>query len=170
MSRRQAQKKKIWFYVNQAYHSYLINIFINRLIKHGKKSISYKILYFVLYKIQSKTKRNALALLEHSTRKVIPSVHLKSRRIGGSIYQVPVEVNAYQGTIIAIQWILKSTRSRQGVNIINCLYSEIIDIIQGKGRSTRKREEVHRIAEANKAFARFRFLNKWNLAFKFKTP
>jgi small subunit ribosomal protein S7 len=160
MSRRRAQKKKVWFYVDQAYQSYLINIFINRLIKHGKKFISYKILYFVLHKIQCKTKRNALVLLEHSTRKVIPSVHLKSRRIGGSVYQVPVEVNAHQGTVIAIQWILKSARSRQGVSIVDCLSSEIIDIVQGKGRSIRKREEVHRIAEANKAFARFRFLTQ----------
>jgi len=159
MSRRRTQKKKIWFYVDQTYQSYLISMFTNRLIKHGKKSISYKILYSTLQKIQRKTKRNSLALLEHSTRKVMPNVHLKSRRIGGTTYQVPVEVNAHQGTVIAIQWILISARSRQGVNMVDCLSSEILDIVQGKGRSVRKREEVHRMAEANKAFARFRFSN-----------
>jgi len=159
MSRRRTQKKKIWFYVDQAYQSYLVTIFTNRLIKHGKKSISYKILYSTLQKIQRKTKRNSLALLEHSTRKVIPNVHLISRRIGGTTYQVPVEVNAHQGTVIAIQWILFSARSRQGVSMVDCLSSEILDIVQGKGRSIRKREEVHRMAEANKAFARFRFSN-----------
>jgi small subunit ribosomal protein S7 len=130
---------------------------VNRLIQKGKKSLAYRILFSVLHKIKEKTQREPLAVLEHAVRIVIPTVQLKSRRVGGATYQIPVEVRPRRGTAIAIQWIVAAARARPGRDIVSLLSVEIMEAARGSGRAVRKREEVQRIADANKAFARYRF-------------
>jgi small subunit ribosomal protein S7 len=124
-------------------------------MRNGKKSLSYRIFYSVLDQIYKNTSRDPLAIFEYAIYTVTPKVHLKTRRIGGATYQVPVEVSPQRGTALAIQWILNSSRSRTGRNIVNRLYIEILDAIRGSGGAVRKYEEVRRIAEANKAFVRY---------------
>lgn len=104
-----------------------------------------------------------MAVLEHAIRFATPTVQLKSRRVGGATYQVPIAVGATRGTTMSIKWILAASRTRIGRGIITCLCREIIDSARGIGNAIRKREEVHRIAEANKAFARYRFLYSTHL-------
>jgi len=145
-------------YSDPIYQSILVQKIVNRLIRHGKKSLSYRIIYSVLYKIQEKTQREPLAILEYAVRIVTPTVQLRTRRVGGANYQVPQEVSPRRGITLAIQWILVAARARPRRGIINCLSTEILDAACGSGGSIRKREEIHRIAEANKAFARYRFL------------
>jgi small subunit ribosomal protein S7 len=157
MSRRQKILKKRFYKVDPLYQSILVHLIVNRLIRHGKKSLSYCILYNVLDKIQEKTSREPLAILEHAIHMVIPTIQLKSRRVGGTNYQVPIEVNPRRGIAMAIQWILARASTRQGNDIVTRFSIEIIDAARGNGNAVRKREEVHRIAEANKAFARYRF-------------
>jgi small subunit ribosomal protein S7 len=156
MSRRKTPKKRS-FGGDQTYQSILVNLIVNRLLCDGKKNLSYSILYSVLQKIQIDSKREPLAVLEHAIRIVIPIVQLKSRRVGGTNYQIPVEVDSRRGITMAIQWILAGARSRPRGNIVTRLSREILDAAQGRGIAVRKREEVHRMAEANKAFARYRF-------------
>ena len=156
MSRRRRPKKRLYD-ADPVYQSILVHIVVNHLIRNGKKSLSYRILYSVLEQIREKTQREPLAILEHAIRIVIPSVQLKSRRVGGATYQVPIEVGKRRGTAIAIKWLLIASRLRPGRDITNCLFAEILDAARGNGSAVRKREEVHRIAEANKAFARYRF-------------
>jgi small subunit ribosomal protein S7 len=158
MTRRRVIKKYSYS-VDPIYQSVLIDIFVNRLMRHGKKSISYRILYSVLDEIQNKTQREPLAILEHAVCIVTPTVQLKSRRIGGSIYQVPVEVSIARGLAIAIQWILAASTLRSIRGRIDCISAEVMAAACGIGGAVRKREEVYRIAEANKAVARYRFLS-----------
>lgn len=157
MSRRRKQRKR-WYRIDPKYQSFLVHIIVGHLIRNGKKSLSYRILYSVLRLIHEKTRVEPLVIVEHSVRIVIPTVQLKSRRVGGTTYQVPIEVGTHRGTAIAIKWILHAAQIRLGRGIVNCLSAEIVDATRGSGGALRKREEVHRMAEANKAFARYRFL------------
>jgi small subunit ribosomal protein S12 len=156
MSRRQKPKRQSYDY-DPVYQSILVHIFASHIMRHGKKSLSYFILYSVLNEIQEKVEIEPLIVFEYAVRVVTPTVQLKSRRIGGATYQVPTEVDQLRGISLAIQWILVSARTRPGRDIISCLSAEILDVVRGNGGAVRKREEVHRMAEANKAFARFRF-------------
>jgi small subunit ribosomal protein S7 len=156
MSRRRLSKKRFCGY-DPFYQSVLIQMFVNRIIRHGKKSLSYSIIYSVLQTIQEKTKAEPLPILEHAIRKVSPTIQLKSRRVGGTNYQIPVEVDPCRRISLAIQWIILAAAMRPGRDIVARLSLEILDAANGNGGAIRKREEIHRIAEANKAFARYRF-------------
>lgn len=156
MSRRRRQKSRLHC-EDPKYQSILVNMVVNRLIRSGKKSLSYRILYTVIEQIYERTKREPLAIFEYAIRIVTPAVHLKRRRIGGTTYQIPIEVSPKRGTAIAIKWILKASRTRPGRSIVRRIFAEIIDATSGSGGAVRRREEAHRIAEANKAFARYRF-------------
>lgn len=156
MSRRHTPKKRSYS-PDPKYQSILVHIIVNRIIYQGKKSLSYRILFSTLHIIKEKTNREPLAVIEHAIRMVVPTVQLKSRRVGGATYQIPIEVRPRRGTAIAIQWIISAARNRPGRNIVSLLAAEIIDAARGNGSAIRKREEVQRIAEANKAFARYRF-------------
>jgi small subunit ribosomal protein S7 len=157
MSRRGVRKKEIYSF-DPVYQSILVHIFVTRIMRSGKKSLAYRILYSSFRRIQEKVQREPLSIIEHAVRVVTPTVQLKSRRVGGATYQVPVEVSPRRGTAIAIRWIFISSYFRPGRNIDNRLSIEIIDAACGMGNAVRKREEVYRIAEANKAFTRYRFL------------
>nr|QCI08752.1 ribosomal protein S7 [Sphondylothamnion multifidum] len=156
MSRRNKSKKRI-IYPDPIYNSRLINMLIVRILKHGKKSLAQKIIYEALEIISKKTSNDPLEILEKAIRNTTPLVEVKARRIGGSTYQVPIEVRAYRGTNLALRWITKFANTRSGNSMAIKLANEIIDASNENGNSIRKREETHRMAEANKAFAHYRY-------------
>jgi len=156
MSRRHRAKKRIIF-PDSIYDSRLVSMLVNRIMKNGKKALAFKIVYQTLSLIGEKTQQDPLQILENAIVNVKPLVEVKARRVGGSAYQVPIEVNSERGTVLAIQWILFAARNRSGINIIIKLTNEILDASNQIGGAIKRRIEVHRMAEANKAFAKFRF-------------
>nr|QCI04826.1 ribosomal protein S7 [Bornetia secundiflora] len=156
MSRRNTSKKRI-IYPDPIYNSKLIHMLTVRILKHGKKSLAQKIIYEALEIIQNKTSLDPLVVLEKAIRNTTPLVEVKARRIGGSTYQVPMEVRAYRGTNLALKWISKFAITRSGNHMAIKLANEIIDASNENGSSIRKKEETHRMAEANKAFAHYRY-------------
>lgn len=156
MSRRNTAKKRT---VNPdpIYNSKLITLLIVRILKNGKKGLAQKIIYEALEIVENKTTNDPLEILEKAIRNVTPLVEVKARRIGGSTYQVPMEVRAYRGTNLALRWIAKFAIARTGNNMSIKLANEIIDASNENGNSIRKKEETHRMAEANKAFAHYRY-------------
>ncbi|KAG2323189.1 hypothetical protein Bca52824_016402 [Brassica carinata] len=138
------------------YRSRLVNMLVNRILKHGKKSLAYQIIYRALKKIQQKTETNPLSVLRQAIRGVTPDIAVKARRVGGSTHQVPIEIGSTQGKALAIRWLLGASRKRPGRNMAFKLSSELVDAAKGSGDAIRKKEETHRMAEANEAFAHFR--------------
>ena len=123
----------------------------------GKKTIAEKIVYDALEKIKSKTKDEPINIFNDAIKNVRPSVEVRSRRVGGATYQVPVEVKSKRAQALALRWIMDSTRKRKNKTMADKLYAEILDASQNKGSSIKKRDDVHKMAEANKAFAHFRW-------------
>ncbi|XP_052880849.1 30S ribosomal protein S7, chloroplastic-like [Gossypium arboreum] len=137
------------------YRNRLVNMLVNRILKHGKKSLAYQIIYRALKKIQKKTKTNPLSVLRQAIRGVTPDIAVKARRVGRSTHQVPIEIGSTQGNALAIRWLLGASQKRPGRNMAFKLSSELVDAAKG-GDAIRKKEETHRMAEANRAFAHFR--------------
>nr|YP_009565151.1 ribosomal protein S7 [Gelidium galapagense]QBA96502.1 ribosomal protein S7 [Gelidium galapagense] len=156
MSRRNTAKRRIMT-PDPIYNSKLISMLVSRILKHGKKSLAQKIIYEALEIIDNKTSYEPLEVLEKAIRNITPLVEVKARRVGGSTYQVPIEVRAYRGTNLALKWITKFASERSGKNMAIKLANEIIDAYNESGNSIRKKEETHRMAEANKAFAHYRY-------------
>jgi small subunit ribosomal protein S7 len=159
---RKRQSKKRSISPDPLYNSTLVHMFVNRLMKQGKKNLAYNIIYTTLQQIKKKLdtqEKSALPLevLEKAVSNVQPTVQVKPKRIGGSVLQVPLEVKPTKGTVLAIQWILIAAKKRSGPNMVVKLSQEIIDASQQTGGAMKRRTEVERMAEANKAFARFRF-------------
>lgn len=138
------------------YNSVLLNILIIHILKNGKKTLSRKIVYKCI-KFINMNPNEAIKTLEKAIKKVTPLVEVKSRRVGGSTYQVPIEVKIYRGINLAFRWIIKSAKNRPGKSMSMKLANEIIDAANGVGNSIRKKEEAHKMAEANKAFAHYRY-------------
>ena len=155
MSRRSTVEKKT-AKSDPIYRNRLVNMMANRIIKHGKKSLAYRILYKAMKNIKQKTKKNPLSVLRQAIRRVTPNVTVKARRLGGSTYQVPIEIKSAQGKALAIRWLLGASRKRSGRNMAFKLSYELIDAARDNGDAIRKKEETHRMAEANRAFAHFR--------------
>nr|QWZ47568.1 ribosomal protein S7 [Calohypnum plumiforme] len=155
MSRRSTVEKKT-AKSDPIYRNRLVNMMVNRIIKHGKKSLAYRILYKAMKNIKQKTKKNPLSVLRQAIRRVTPNVTVKARRLGGSTYQVPIEIKSAQGKALAIRWLLGASRKRSGRNMAFKLSYELIDAAKDNGDAIRKKEETHRMAEANRAFAHFR--------------
>lgn len=156
MSRRNIARKRI-IYPDPIYNSRLINMLTARILKSGKKSIAQKIIYQSLDIIQNKIQQDPIETLEKAVRNTTPLVEVKARRIGGSTYQVPMEVRAFRGTNLALKWITKFALQRSGNSMAIKLANEIIDASNENGNSIRKKDETHRMAEANKAFAHYRY-------------
>nr|YP_009774021.1 30S ribosomal protein S7 [Caulacanthus okamurae]QIZ74638.1 30S ribosomal protein S7 [Caulacanthus okamurae] len=156
MSRRKIAIKRI-INPDPIYNSRLISMLTARILKHGKKGLAQKIIYQALDIIQEKTSNNPLQTLEQAIRNATPLVEVKARRVGGSTYQVPIEVRAYRGTNLALKWLTKFSVERSGKSMSIKLANEIIDASNEIGNTIRKREETHRMAEANKAFAHYRY-------------
>nr|YP_010890920.1 ribosomal protein S7 [Cyanea calycina]YP_010890937.1 ribosomal protein S7 [Cyanea calycina]WJK72370.1 ribosomal protein S7 [Cyanea calycina]WJK72387.1 ribosomal protein S7 [Cyanea calycina] len=155
MSRRGTAEKKTEK-SDPIYRNRLVNMVINRILKHGKKSLAYKILYRAVKKIHQKTGTNPLLVLRQAIRRVTPRIAVKARRKSGLSQQIPIEIRSTRGKVLAIRWLLAASRKRPGRNMAFKLSSELVDAAKGSGDAIRKREETHRMAEANRAFAHLR--------------
>nr|ALG63618.1 ribosomal protein S7 [Guillardia theta] len=156
MSRRTTAKKRLAV-PDPIYNSRLVSMLTVRILQQGKKHLAQRIIYQALDIIKERTGEDALTILENAIRKVTPLVEVKAKRIGGSTYQVPLEVRAFRGTNLALRWITKYSKERSGKSMAMKLANELMDAVNETGNSIRKREEVHKMAEANKAFAHYRF-------------
>jgi len=139
------------------YNSRLVTKFINSIMFKGGKSISESILYGALDLIGSRMNEEPIRVFEKAIENVKPAVEVKSRRVGGSTYQVPVEIRSDRRTTLAIRWIILNARSRHEKSMKEKLAAELMDAVNGRGASVKKREDTHRMAEANKAFAHYRW-------------
>ena len=156
MSRRTTAKKRLAL-PDPIYNSRLVSMLTVRILQEGKKHLAQRIIYQALDIIKEKTGEEPLNILETAIRKVTPLVEVKAKRIGGSTYQVPLEILPERGTALAIRWILSACRNRAGRNMASKLTNELLDASKNSGNAIRKRDEIHKMAEANKAFAKYRF-------------
>ena len=139
------------------YANIIVSKFINILMQHGKKTIAEKILYSTLEKISTQKKQVPIKIFQDVLNNVKPKVEVKSRRIGGATYQVPNEVKADRAQALAIRWLVEAARKRSGKSMQDKLYQEFLDAFDNKGGAVKKREDVHKMADANKAFAHYRW-------------
>lgn len=131
--------------------------FINHVMVHGKKSVAEKIVYGALDRVQERSGNDPLEVFASALEAIQPSVEVKSRRVGGATYQVPVEVRPSRRTALAMRWLVDFARKRGEKSMELRLAGEMMDAVEGRGAAVKKREDVHRMAEANKAFSHFRF-------------
>jgi small subunit ribosomal protein S7 len=150
-------------HADPVYGSQLLAKFVNHIMSSGKKSVAENIVYGALEVIRSRLHRDPLAVLEKALDHIQPMVEVKSRRVGGATYQVPIEVNAERAMALAMRWLVKYSRERGEKGMVLRLAGEIIDAADeeggsaGKGGAIKKREDMHRMAEANKAFSHYRW-------------
>jgi len=137
------------------YNSVLIQKFINYVMRKGKKTIAQKIVYGALDNIKEKTKQNPLEIIEKAIKNASPLLELRSRRIGGANYQVPVEVSLERQIALAMRWIINAAKSKKGQSMIEKLSEELILASKNEGAAVKKKNDVHKMAEANRAFAHF---------------
>ena len=156
MSRRSRAQRKL-AEPDPIYNSRLVTLLISRILKSGKKSLAQKIVYNALDLISTKSEENPVLVLEKAVKNVTPQVEVKSRRVGGSTYQVPIEIRAYRGINISLKWITEYARLRSGKSMAMKLSNEIMDAAKEAGSSIRRKEQTHKMSEANKAFAHFRY-------------
>lgn len=139
------------------YGSELAARFVNRMMLKGKKSTAQRVLYGALTRLEGKADKPPIQVFHEVLNKVRPLVRVKARRVGGSTYQVPIEVREEEGIAIGSRWLIAAARSRSGRSMVDKLSNEILDAYKDQGAAMRKREETHRMAESNKAFAHYRF-------------
>jgi small subunit ribosomal protein S7 len=139
------------------YGSQVIQRFIHRMMQRGKKSTAQRLFYDSLDLIKERTKQDPMEVFNKALKNVTPLVEVKARRVGGSTYQVPVEVKQSRGNALATAWIIGNSRKRGGRSFAERLSAELIDAANGAGASVRKKDETHKMAEANKAFAHYRY-------------
>ena len=139
------------------YHSVLVTKLVNSIMLDGKKGVAQKVVYGAFEIVEEKTGKNALEVFQTALNNVRPLVEVKSRRIGGANYQVPVEVRPVRRMALAMRWLRESAKSRSEKSMPQRLAGELLDAAEGRGGAMKKRDEVHRMAEANKAFSHFRF-------------
>jgi small subunit ribosomal protein S7 len=139
------------------YNSVKVQMFINRLMKGGKKSTAQSIVYDSLALIEQRMKRPPLEVFLDAMRNATPQVEVKPRRVGGTTYQVPMEVPAHRQTSLAIRWLMTAARNRHGRSMPEKLAAELMDAANGQGAAVKRKDDTHRMAEANRAFAHFRF-------------
>nr|YP_009674164.1 ribosomal protein S7 [Diphelypaea coccinea]QDJ93976.1 ribosomal protein S7 [Diphelypaea coccinea] len=151
------EKKKAKF--DPIFHNRLVNMLVNRILKHGKKSLAYKIIYRAMKRMKQETAKNPLVVLRQAISKVTPNIIVKTKRKRGKrgeSTRVPVEIKSTQAKILAIRWLLAASRKRPGQNMALKLSSELVKATKGRGDAIRKKEEIHKMAEANRASAHFR--------------
>ena len=156
MSRRKIIKKR-FPKPDPVYNNYLVSILVSRLIKDGKKTLAQNIVCDALDIIAYKTESDPIEVFEQAVKNVTPLVEVKARRFGGATYQVPMEVTSFRGTNLALRWIVKASRSRTGKTIALKLAAELMDASKNSGDAMRKKQDTHKMAEANKAFEHFRY-------------
>ncbi|MBD1841609.1 30S ribosomal protein S7 [Coleofasciculus sp. FACHB-64] len=156
MSRRTVVKKRP-VPPDSMYNSRLVSMMVRRIMHSGKKSIATGIIYDALKTIEERIGADPLETFEKAVRNATPLVEVKARRVGGATYQVPMEVRPDRGTALALRWLIQFARSRPGRTMAGKLANELLDAANETGNAIRKREETHRMAEANKAFAHYRY-------------
>ena len=156
MSRRHsAEKREI--NPDPKYGNLVVSKFMNSIMHAGKKSVAEKIVYDALEIIEGKTKQNPIGVFEQALDNVMPSIEVRSRRVGGATYQVPVEVRPERGQALAIRWLIGAARSRSEHTMQERLSGELLDAANNRGTAVKKREDTHRMADANKAFSHYRW-------------
>lgn len=156
MARRKKSKKRL-IKEDPIYNSRIVSIMINRILMKGKKSLAQYLFYESMKRIKEITSTDPIETLKKAVSNTTPIVEVKSRRVGGATYQVPIEVKPERGNSLAIKFIVRSARNRPGKSMITKLSSEIIDASNNIGNSVKKKDEIHKMAESNKAFASLRF-------------
>ena len=155
MRRRKAEKRDVQ--PDPIFDDKLITRFVNNLMRDGKKSVARKIVYQAFEIIEERTGETGVEVFRSALQNSTPVVEVKSRRVGGATYQVPVEVRQERGTALGMRWLIKAARSRNDKSMSLRLSRELIDASKNEGGAVRKKDDTHRMAEANKAFAHFRF-------------
>lgn len=139
------------------YNNATVAKFINNVMERGKKSLASSIVYDAFVAVEERTKRPAIEVFEEALKNSTPLVEVKPRRVGGATYQIPVEIGASRRTALAMRWMIENARKRSGRDMAQRLAGEIMDAARNEGATVKKREETHRMAEANQAFAHFRY-------------
>ena len=156
MSRKRKAPKKIQI-VDSKYKSTIIPKLINSIMFDGKKTIAEKIIYQAIEKIKLKSKDEPINIFNEAINNIKPTVEVRSRRVGGATYQVPVEVKSKRSQALALRWLIDASRKRKDKTMSEKIFNEIYDAYQNKGSAIKKKEDMHRMAESNKAFAHFRW-------------
>ena len=156
MSRKNRAPKRT-FYADAKFQSLVLSKFINFIMYDGKKSVAEKIVYNALDQIKNKTKEDPIKIFNDAVNNIRPNLEVRSRRVGGATYQVPQEVKMKRSQTLALRWLLEAARKRKNKKMSEKLFNELMDASQKKGTAIKKREDTHRMAESNKAFAHFRW-------------
>ena len=156
MPRRREVPKRV-ILPDAKFHDLQIAKFINMIMRNGKKATAEKIMYYALDNVTQKSPMDSIELLEKALENVRPTVEVKSRRVGGATYQVPVEVRVSRRNTLAMRWVIEAAQKRGEKTMSQKLAGELLDASESKGSAVKKREDTHRMAEANKAFAHFRW-------------
>ncbi|CTQ50230.1 30S ribosomal protein S7 [Jannaschia donghaensis] len=156
MSRRHAAEKR-QVLPDAKYGDKVLTKFMNNLMLDGKKSTAEKIVYNAMERVEAKLKRSPIEVFAESLENIKPSVEVRSRRVGGATYQVPVEVRPERREALAIRWLIKAARARNENTMEERLAGELIDAVQSRGSAVKKREDTHKMADANKAFSHYRW-------------
>ena len=156
MSRKKRAPKRI-FYPDAKYKSQILAKFINFIMYDGKKATAEKIIYKTLDQIQDKTKQDPIKIFNDAINNIRPNLEVRSRRVGGATYQVPVEVKSKRSQALALRWLIDASRKRKDKKMSDKIFNEIYDAYQSKGSAIKKKEDTHKMAESNKAFAHFRW-------------
>ena len=156
MSRKRKAPKKILI-VDPRYKSAIIPKLINSIMYDGKKTVAEKIVYDAIDKIKSKSKDEPITVFNEAINNIRPTVEVRSRRVGGATYQVPVEVKTKRSQALALRWLIDASRKRKDKNMSDKIFNEIYDAYQNKGSAIKKKEDTHKMAESNKAFAHYRW-------------
>ena len=156
MSRKRKAPKKIPI-IDSKYKSTIIPKLINSIMYDGKKTIAEKIIYEAIEKIKLKSKEEPINIFNEAINNIKPTVEVRSRRVGGATYQVPVEVKSKRSQALALRWLINASRKRKNKSMSDKIFNEIYDAYQNKGSAIKKKEDTHKMAESNKAFAHFRW-------------
>lgn len=155
MRRNRAEHRQI--IPDPRYNNEVVAKFINNVMERGKKSLASSIVYDAFDTVEERTKRPAIEVFEEALKNATPLVEVKPRRVGGATYQIPVEIGTNRRMALAMRWMIENSRKRSGRDMAQRLAGEIMDAARNEGNTVRKREETHKMAEANQAFAHYRY-------------
>ncbi len=155
MRRNRAQRRPVA--PDPRFQSRLVTAFTNKVLMHGKKSVAERIVYGALDRVEEQTGRPGIDVFEQAVRNVTPVIEVKPRRVGGATYQVPVDIRAERRQALALRWLLNAARGRGGRSMQERLAAEVLDASNNTGVAVRRKEETHRMAEANRAFVHYRW-------------
>ena len=155
MRRNRAERRPVT--PDPRYNSEVVAKFVNNVMERGKKSLAARIVYSAFAVVEERTKRPAMEVFEEAMKNATPLVEVKPRRVGGATYQIPVEISSSRRMALAMRWLIENSRGRSGRDMAARLAAEIMDTARNEGATVKKREDTHRMAEANQAFAHFRY-------------